>query len=144
MDTQTRQRTASSILDPAILVPALWQSVLKLDPRVMIRNPFYPKDMQGPGNVDRVDITVINDNSTLLADYLSGQIDMMRTGTIPDDQVASLKGNSNLTNQLLFLQSTGIEARIVQLPHGHDPNSYFVAGATAADFTQCLERTQPL
>src|SRR5277367_3183190 len=39
MDTQTRQRTASSILDPAILVPALWQSVLKLDPRVMIRNP---------------------------------------------------------------------------------------------------------
>ena len=39
MDTQTRQRTASSILDPAILVPAIWQSVLKLDPRVMIRNP---------------------------------------------------------------------------------------------------------
>jgi K+-transporting ATPase ATPase B chain len=39
MDTQTRQRTASSILDPAILVPAIWQSVVKLDPRVMIRNP---------------------------------------------------------------------------------------------------------
>ena len=39
MDTQTRQRTASSILDPAILVPAIWQSVVKLDPRAMIRNP---------------------------------------------------------------------------------------------------------
>ncbi len=39
MDTQTRQRTASSILDPGILVPAIWQSVLKLDPRVMVRNP---------------------------------------------------------------------------------------------------------
>src|ERR1700677_1265156 len=39
MDTQTRQRTASSIMDPAILVPAIWQSVVKLDPRVMIRNP---------------------------------------------------------------------------------------------------------
>jgi len=39
MDTQTRQRTASSILDPAILVPAIWQSVVKLDPRLMIRNP---------------------------------------------------------------------------------------------------------
>src|SRR5271165_3018977 len=39
MDTQTRQRSASSILDPAILVPAIWQSVLKLDPRLMIRNP---------------------------------------------------------------------------------------------------------
>jgi K+-transporting ATPase ATPase B chain len=39
MDTQTRQRTASSILDPAILVPAIWQSAIKLDPRVMIRSP---------------------------------------------------------------------------------------------------------
>src|SRR5471030_894633 len=39
MDTQTRQRTASSIMDPAILLPAIWQSVVKLDPRVMIRNP---------------------------------------------------------------------------------------------------------
>ena len=29
---------------------------------------------------------------------------------------------------------------IVQLPAGHDPNSYFVAGATAADFTACLNR----
>ena len=27
---------------------------------------------------------------------------------------------------------------------GHDPNSYFSAGATAADFTDCLERAQPL
>ena len=34
--------------------------------------------------------------------------------------------------------------RIVQLPHGHDPNSYFVSGATANDFTDCLERAQPL
>ena len=39
MNTQTRQRSASSIPDPAILVPAIWQSVVKLDPRVMIRNP---------------------------------------------------------------------------------------------------------
>lgn len=39
METQTRQRTASSIMDPAILLPAIWQSVVKLDPRAMIRNP---------------------------------------------------------------------------------------------------------
>ncbi len=39
MNTQTRQRGASSIADPAILLPAIWQSVVKLDPRVMIRNP---------------------------------------------------------------------------------------------------------
>ena len=28
--------------------------------------------------------------------------------------------------------------------HGHDPNSYFVAGATAADFTACLQQAHPL
>lgn len=37
-----------------------------------------------------------------------------------------------------------VSARLVQLPIGHDPNSYFVAGATAADFTDCLERAQQL
>ena len=39
MEPRTRRRTASSILDPAILVPAIWQSAIKLDPRVMIRRP---------------------------------------------------------------------------------------------------------
>ena len=41
------------------------------------------------------------------------------------------------------LQSAGLAARLVPLPPGHDPNSYFAAGATAADFTLCLERAQP-
>jgi hypothetical protein len=36
----------------------------------------------------------------------------------------------------------GLTARLVLLPPGHDPNSYFAAGATAADFTHCLERAQ--
>jgi len=40
------------------------------------------------------------------------------------------------------LQGAGIAAYIVPLPHGHDPNSYFSAGATAADFTACLEQAQ--
>jgi DNA primase len=37
------------------------------------------------------------------------------------------------------LETGGIAARIVQLPRGHDPNSYFLEGATAADFAACLE-----
>jgi potassium-transporting ATPase ATP-binding subunit len=32
-------RQRSSLIDPAILQPALWQAVLKLDPRLMWRNP---------------------------------------------------------------------------------------------------------
>lgn len=40
------------------------------------------------------------------------------------------------------LKSGGIGVRRVVLPLGHDPNSYFAAGATAADFTSCLEQAQ--
>jgi DNA primase len=36
----------------------------------------------------------------------------------------------------------GMTARIVSLPEGHDPNSYFLAGATRADCTSCLARAQ--
>jgi DNA primase len=42
------------------------------------------------------------------------------------------------------LQSVGLHARIVLLPPGHDPNSYFAAGATASDFLACMEEAQSL
>ena len=37
-----------------------------------------------------------------------------------------------------------IPARVVHLPAGQDPNGYFVAGAAAADFAECLEGVHPL
>jgi DNA primase len=40
------------------------------------------------------------------------------------------------------LAAAGLIVRIAELPDGHDPSSYFVAGATAADFTSCLEHAQ--
>jgi DNA primase len=58
-----------------------------------------------------------------------------------DENQAGQKASHQLARSL---QDAGIAARIVQLPHGHDPNSYFIAGATAADFTDCLERAQRL
>jgi hypothetical protein len=47
-----------------------------------------------------------------------------------------------LTHFALLQKSAGIQAHVVQLPPGHDPNSYFVAGAAAADFTDCPEWAQ--
>lgn len=44
------------------------------------------------------------------------------------------------------LVSAGVIARIIELPDGHDPNSYFRAGANAEDFrrlTECAEVFQP-
>jgi DNA primase len=37
------------------------------------------------------------------------------------------------------LTHAGLTAHIVDLPMGHDPNSYFVSGATAEDFQRCLD-----
>jgi DNA primase len=58
-----------------------------------------------------------------------------------DENQAGQKASHQLALQL---NRAGIRARLVQLPRGHDPNSYFVAGATAADFTDCLEGARPL
>jgi len=40
------------------------------------------------------------------------------------------------------LESAGLQARIVALPSGQDPNSYFAAGASASDFVACMEHAQ--
>jgi DNA primase len=58
-----------------------------------------------------------------------------------DENQAGQKASYQLARRL---QDAGLAGHIVQLPHGHDPNSYFVAGATAADFTDCRERAQRL
>jgi DNA primase len=58
-----------------------------------------------------------------------------------DDNQAGQKTAHQLAQRL---QSTGIRAHIVRLPHGHDPNSYFVAGASAADFAACLRKAESL
>jgi hypothetical protein len=44
----------------------------------------------------------------------------------------------------LRLENSGLRAHIVQLPDGHDPNTYFVAGAQAADFTARLREADRL
>jgi DNA primase len=44
----------------------------------------------------------------------------------------------------LQLQRARLAVSLVQLPAGEDPNSYFVRGASAADFARCLEGAQPL
>lgn len=58
-----------------------------------------------------------------------------------DDNQAGQRAAQQLARHLAGF---GVSAHVVRLSAGHDPNSYFVAGATAADFTECLRRAQPL
>ena len=58
-----------------------------------------------------------------------------------DENQAGQRAGHQLAQRLA---SAGISAHVVQLPSGYDPNSYFVAGATAADFTDCLQQEKQL
>jgi DNA primase catalytic core len=41
------------------------------------------------------------------------------------------------------LRQAGVQVRRVELPDGHDPNSFFCAGAAASDFQRTLDRARP-
>lgn len=56
-----------------------------------------------------------------------------------DDNQAGQRAAQQLRRRLA---NAGVPAHVVQLPAGHDPNSYFVTGATAPDFTGCLGQAQ--
>jgi DNA primase len=50
-------------------------------------------------------------------------------------------GNGQQAAQCLSrsLQERGVQARLVSLPEGHDPNSFFVSGGNAHEFHRLLE-----
>jgi len=60
------------------------------------------------------------------------------------DQDENRAGQQAAAQLARRLQNAGVFARLVSLPLGHDPNSYFVAGASASDFAACLRQAQPL
>jgi DNA primase len=55
------------------------------------------------------------------------------------------QAGQNAANELLqCLDQAGLNVRLVGLPAGHDPNSYFTSGATAQDFAHLLEEAASL
>jgi DNA primase len=60
------------------------------------------------------------------------------------DQDENQAGQRTAHQLARHLAGARVPTRLVQLPAGQDPNSYFVAGASAADFARCLERGCPL
>jgi DNA primase len=60
------------------------------------------------------------------------------------DQDENEAGQQSAQRLAQCLQSGHSTVRVIQLPDGQDPNSYFVRGASAADFSDYLERAEPL
>jgi DNA primase len=90
-----------------------------------------------------------NTTSALGTHLTSAQLDQLcdRPGRriyICFDQDENHAGQRASQQLACHLKRAGGTVRIVRLPAGHDPNSYFVAGATAADFAACLRGAQQL
>ena len=60
------------------------------------------------------------------------------------DQDENQAGQRAADSLLQVLDKAGLKIRLVGLPAGHDPNSYFVAGASAQDFAHLLEEAPSL
>jgi DNA primase len=68
--------------------------------------------------------------------------DPSRRVFIAFDSDANASGQRAASKLAAQLRNAGLQSRIVRLPDGHDPNSFFVSGATAADFKRCLDEAQ--
>jgi DNA primase len=68
--------------------------------------------------------------------------DAPRTVYLTFDADGNGSGQQASRHLVQRLKGAAIEVYIVDLPPGHDPNSYFAAGATAADFAACLQKAQ--
>ncbi len=44
--------------------------------RVLVRNPLLPKDLQGPGNLQRLSVIVVKDSGTVYAKYQNNELDV--------------------------------------------------------------------
>jgi hypothetical protein len=66
-----------------------------------------------------------------------------RTVYLAFDADANGSGLHAAQRLAMQLRSAGIIARIVTLPDGHDPNSFFVQGGKACQFRSLLEASRP-
>ncbi len=65
--------------------------------RVFLKNPYLPDDLRGPGNVERVVVTVVEDAGTVFALYQDNQID--RSG-VPAAELQSVLNDPAYADQL--------------------------------------------
>jgi ABC-type oligopeptide transport system substrate-binding subunit len=66
--------------------------------RVYVKNPLLPADLRGPGNVERVVITIVEDAGTQFALYLDKQIE---TVGVPAAEVQSVLSDPVYAEQLI-------------------------------------------
>jgi len=74
--------------------------------RILVTNPYYPADMRGPGNVERVVTTVVEDQGTRFALYLDNQVES--SGSIPRAEVQAILNDPAYADQLYNVSDLGV------------------------------------
>jgi ABC-type oligopeptide transport system substrate-binding subunit len=74
--------------------------------RILVTNPYYPADMRGPGNIERVVTSVVEDQGTRFALYLDNQVDS--SGSIPRAEVQSVLENADYADELYNISDLGV------------------------------------
>lgn len=94
--------------DPGIIVTSGPYMVEELIPdvrRVAVRNPHLPQDLQGPGNVERIEISNVRDGNTTFSLYLNGQVDI--TG-IPAAELDSIRNDPEFSQYIVNNPETSV------------------------------------
>lgn len=79
--------------------PFKFDSRVRGDHIVLVRNDNYWQE--GEPLLDRVTFRVVPDENVAVANLLSGQLDVLQTRSIADQQIAVLQNNPNLTIEVL-------------------------------------------
>ncbi len=73
--------------------------------RVYLRNPVLPADVQGPGNVERIMVTIVSDQGTRFALYQDNQID---SGPVPSAELQSILADPAYADQLIQVSTLSV------------------------------------
>ncbi len=100
--------------------------------RVLLRNPLLPEDLQGPGNVERVVDTAIEDGGTLYALYQDGQLDF---AGVPSAELQNVLADPELSKEVV----QQVELVVFYFGFGHDKAPFDDVHARRA-FTASVNR----
>jgi DNA primase len=117
-----------------------WTQALGLPHVIVVEGMFDVAALWQAGFPDAVTALGSHLNNSQLAELCQAG---GRTTYICFDSDRNGRGQRAARCHSIQLRHAGVEALRVALPEGHDPASFFAAGASAADFRHCLERARP-
>lgn len=100
--------------------------------RVYYANPFFPADMRGPGNLERIITTVVEDQGTRFALYQDDQVDV---GPVPSAELQSILEDPAYADQLIQIS----DLAVFYLAFAHDKAPFDNVNARRA-FNAALDR----